>query len=93
MKITQELVNTIIHRARDSSLGLDTEELASANISLDGYAQHNMHALAMLLVSAFDAKYDLISVFLAALETVEEETKREVADSLNHAITRTGGQP
>ena len=89
MKITQELVDRIIERAKKSSLGLDRSKAPHA---LSGWPP-TMESLAHLLVSGYDAKYDLVSVFLAALETVEEEAKIEAVDSTIRSLAGKGDQP
>lgn len=69
--VTQLLVNEIVARAKASVWGLSEE--AKTSLSLLAYEEANMDALALLLVNGWEAKYDLVSVFCAALRVVEEK--------------------
>jgi hypothetical protein len=74
MKIDQALVDKIILRARLSEYGLSPGlDHKQGHLKIDGYERQDLGALALLLVDGFDEKYDLVSVFKAALETVAEE--------------------
>ncbi len=71
MTITQQDVDQIIAKAKASEIGLGqglTHKQGHNQISQ--YADHDLDALGMLLVNGYDAKYDLISVFCAALDHV-----------------------
>lgn len=77
MKITQQTVDRIIARAKASDFGLGeglTHKMGHNQI--DQYSEPNLHALGMLLVNGYDAKYDLISVFIAGLEVIAEEAAK-----------------
>lgn len=77
MRITQQTVDRIIARAKASDFGLGeglTHKMGQHDLSQ--YGEHNLHALGMLLVNAYDAKYDLISVFIAGLEVIAEEAAK-----------------
>lgn len=82
MEITQELVNKIIKRARNSEYGLDEglihkQNYLQVDIYSEGMSPYDM--LSNLLVNGWDSKYDLISVFKAAFEVIEEEIKKDTA--------------
>lgn len=70
--VTQDLVNDIIQRAKDSRWGLDD---AKCETSLAHYADEDAHTLAMILVNGWEAKYDLVSLFAAAIEVVHEKAQ------------------
>ena len=72
--VTERLVKKILDRARESDMGLNTAE---ASIEIGQYAQHNLESLALMLVSAWHEKYDLVSVFAAAMSVIEEEAQNE----------------
>ncbi len=74
MNVTQELVDEIVARARQSPYGLG-EGLTHKNghLKVENYAARNADTLALVLVSGFEDKYDLVSVFRAALEVIEEK--------------------
>lgn len=75
MKITQATVDRIIARAKASDFGLgDGLTHKQGHNQIDQYAERDLKALGTLLVNGYDAKYDLISVFIAALEIVAEDT-------------------
>lgn len=86
MKITQATVDRIIARAKASDFGLG-EGLTHKNghNQISQYGEHNLKALGMLLVNGYDAKYDLISVFIAGLETVAEAAAKELRVELDKA--------
>lgn len=76
MEINQKTVDQILKLARESSFGLDDEracDYKQGNLKIDGYANPDFDSLAMCLVNGFHSKYDLISVFSAALKVVEME--------------------
>lgn len=70
MKFDQKLVNKIVKRARESQFGLEDEPHTSMDYS--NYAHHNTQSLAMILVGGFHDKYDLISIFQAAMDEIIE---------------------
>lgn len=69
LKIDQAMVNRIIARAKASALGLGETE-RPPNINL--YEPKNLENLSLVLVSSYYEKYDIVSVFLAALQEVAE---------------------
>jgi hypothetical protein len=86
MKITQDTVNRIIARAEASDFGLgDGLTHKQGHLQIDQYGEPNLSALGMLLVNGYDAKYDLISVFIAALQIVAEDASRSNIRSQPHA--------
>lgn len=78
MIITQQDVDEIVVRARKSELGLgDGLTHKNNHLKLSTYATpHTLDTLAHCLVGGFDEKYDLVSVFSAALTVVAEKAKR-----------------
>lgn len=70
--VTQDLVNEIIQRARASRWGLDA---AKCETTTEHYADEDAHTLAMILVNGWEAKYDLVSLFAAAVEVVNEKAQ------------------
>lgn len=70
--VTQDLVDEIIRRAEASNFGLSERE---ASVDISQHAQPDMDALAMLLVRGWTEKYDLVSVFSAALEVINEKAQ------------------
>ncbi len=83
MNINQSLVDRIVARAQNSACSLGKSDKRDPyNISV--YANPELHSLAILLVSAHHDKWDIISIFTAALEVVAEEAKNE---------TRTPDEP
>lgn len=70
--VTQDLVNEIIARAKASRWGLD---YAKCETSLAHYADEDEHTLAMILVNGWEAKYDLVSLFSAAIAVVNEKAQ------------------
>jgi hypothetical protein len=74
--VTERLVRKIVERARASEIGLHEPE---ASLELGQYAQHNKESLALMLVSAWTEKYDLVSIFAAAMSVIEEEAQNEKA--------------
>lgn len=73
MKITQEIVDEIVQRARLSTMGLGDPEKGSGSYDISKYDPPNLETLALMLVSAHTAKYDIVSVMAAALEVVTEK--------------------
>ena len=69
------MVNEIVRRAKDSQWGLSEEPKAS--LSLLFYEAAPMDALALVLVNGFEAKYDLVSIFSAALSVIAEQTPND----------------
>ncbi len=75
--VTQETVERIIQRARQSPYGLGDGLIhKQGHLSLRNYGTHDLDALAQLLVNGYDDKYDLVSVFRAALEEVDAFYRR-----------------
>jgi len=70
--VTQDMVHEIIQRARASGWGLDEPKCAT---TMADYVGEDAHTLALLLVNGWEAKYDLISLFAAALEVVNEKAQ------------------
>lgn len=78
MNITQATVDKIITKAHRSEYGLGeglTHKQGHLKISTYGF-KPTLESLALCLVNGFDDKYDLVSVFAAALEVVSEESKK-----------------
>ena len=73
--VTQNMVNEIVRRAKDSQWGLSEE--AKASLSLLFYEAAPMDALALVLVNGWESKYDLVSIFSAALSVVEEQAQND----------------
>lgn len=70
--INQRLADRIVARAQNSNMGLgDPEEGKSYNLAL--YSP-TVDSLAMLLVGAHFEKYDLVSLFAAAINEIAEQT-------------------
>ena len=78
MVVTQDLVKEIIARARNSRWGLGD---AKCSTSLDQYAGNDEHDLALLLVTGWEAKYDLVSLFAAAIAVVNEKAQNGGAEA------------
>ena len=74
--VNQALVDEIIRRARASHWGLDE---ADKWPGMDVYADSDIDALAQCLVSSWTAKYDLVSVFSAAMSVIQEKAANEKA--------------
>lgn len=72
------MVNEIVRRAKDSQWGLSEE--AKASLSLLFYEAAPMDALALVLVNGWEAKYDLVSIFSAALSVVEEKAQNKLGE-------------
>lgn len=71
MIVTQDLVNEIVRRAKASAVGLHQEPMTSLRITQ--YEEPCIESLAMMLVSAWEEKYDLVSVFSAAMSVIQEK--------------------
>lgn len=74
MTVTQQLVDHIVARAQNSAMGLSDPK---SSYDLKQYSEATFETLAMLLVTAHVEKYDLISIFAAALEEVADESFAE----------------
>ena len=75
VKINQSLVTKIVNRAKKSSFGLgDGLDYKENHLNISQYANPDLAALSMCLVNGFHDKYDLISIFAAAFEVLEEES-------------------
>jgi hypothetical protein len=70
--VNQGLVDAIIKRAEASQYGLGKPE---RSVRMDRYEPHDLSTLALALVSGWHAKYDLVSVFAAALQEVSERSQ------------------
>jgi len=81
--VNQALVDEIIRRARASHWGLDEAEKGP---DMDVYADSDIDALAQCLVSSWTAKYDLVSVFSAAMSVIQEKAAN---DKISHTAGRT----
>lgn len=69
MEINQTLVNKILDRARESPYGLGEPEV---NMEIKHYTP-NIDGLALLLVNNFHSKYDLVSIFAAAMKELSNK--------------------
>lgn len=75
IKISQVIVDKIIARAKTSDCGLsDGLNYKKNHLQINQYAKQDLESLALLLVNGYDEKYDLVSVFRAALEIISELT-------------------
>lgn len=73
--INQRLVDRIVARAQNSSMGLgDPEPHKSYSIA---HYSPNVESLAMLLVGAHYEKYDLVSLFAAVVQEVAEQANAQ----------------
>lgn len=75
--VNQDLVDEILKLAKASHWGLD---MAKASLSLDQYAEKNIDALSLLLVNGWDGKYDLVSLFSAAIRVVNAKAQNAQAE-------------
>ena len=82
--VSQEMVEAIIKRAQASPFGLDPAEVHPRMAS---YHPQNLDNLALALVSGWHAKYDLVSVFAAALHEVAARASQNVP-----ALAQSGGE-
>lgn len=74
MIITQEDVDEIIRRARESHYGLgEGLSYKQHHLEISMYEPQDLDALALLLINGWDGKYDLISAVAAALKVVAEK--------------------
>lgn len=67
--VNQALIDKIIKTAQDSDLGLGEP---TGKLDIRQYSEASPTALALLLTTAFDDKYDLVSVFAAAFKVMAE---------------------
>lgn len=74
MKVTQELVDRIIARSKKSGYGLSEPLLKRDVLQIENYQPQNLEALALLLVNAYHDKYDLVSIFLAAMVELTDKS-------------------
>jgi hypothetical protein len=81
--VNQALVNEIVQRARDSQWGLGDPDTQP---DIEKWSPANMDSLAHCLVSSWTAKYDLVSVFSAAMSVIQEKAANE---KLKNAGPRT----
>ena len=80
MKVTQDLINRIVERAKASNYGLSGESDNSLDISQ--YNPQDLESLALLLVSGWHEKYDLVSIFAAAMIEIEKEITQDAIEFL-----------
>jgi hypothetical protein len=67
--IDQALINRIVNRAIASNLGLS--DAPKSELSFQNYSQQDIESLALILVDAYQSKYDLVSIFGAAMKEIE----------------------
>jgi hypothetical protein len=70
MKINQELISRILKRAEALPMGI--EEIPKDIKSLSNYHPQDSFALAMILVGMFHDKYDLVAVFQAMFDELNQ---------------------
>ncbi len=70
----QKLVDEIIRRAQQTNCGLGEQPSQSLRIS-DTFKGDGSEQVAMTLVNAFHAKYDLVSIIEATIETLSDNDK------------------
>jgi len=68
--VNQALVDEIVLRAKTAYIGLDRPDTDPV---IANYSPQNIEALAHCLVSSWTAKYDLVSVFSAAMSVIQEK--------------------
>lgn len=68
--VNQALVNEIVQRAKDSQWGLGDADMQP---EIEKWSAANLDSLAHCLVSSWSAKYDLVSVFSAAMSVIQEK--------------------
>lgn len=69
--MSQQLLDRIVARAQNSAMGLcDPEE--GKTYSLAAYEDKGFESIALVLVGAHYSKYDLVSLFCAAMEEVKD---------------------
>lgn len=74
--VNQALVNEIVQRAKDSQWGLDTADMQP---EIEKWSSADLDTLAHCLVSSWSAKYDLVSVFSAAMSVIQEKAANDQA--------------
>lgn len=84
MKITQEMVDRIVKRAKASNLGLNESEKSNP-YNIENYNPPDLNSLAMLLVNAHFDKSDIISIVAAALEIIEEEMQKHIPCAIEYS--------
>lgn len=72
MNITQEIYDKIIAKAKASNYGLGEGLTHKATFGKANTYGPGLDGLATSLVNHYDAKYDLISVFQAAFDVLED---------------------
>ena len=72
--VNQDLVDEIVRRAKESEYGLDEPE---AKPDITKYQPWSFETLSLCLVSSWTAKYDLVSVFSAAMSVIQEKAANE----------------
>lgn len=70
--IDQALVGRIVERARSSRVALGEPDKGDLSYDLSNWAPQDFFAVANVLVGAHSAKYDMVSLFAAAMEEVAE---------------------
>ena len=73
LPVTQDLVNRITEEAQNSHLGLGKSEKRNPH-DLRRYTRPTLESIALLYVDAYQDKYDITSVFAAALQVVSRES-------------------
>lgn len=71
------LIKRIIERAKESNYGLHDE--GKSPLTFEQYAQQDFDSLALILVNAFESKYDLVSIFRAAMQEIHATTLEHFA--------------
>lgn len=79
--VNQQFVDRIIARAQNSMMSLGEPE---GSYDLSKYDRPNLDSVAILLVSAHHAKYDLVSLFAAGFEEMADKS-RSLERQLNEA--------
>lgn len=77
MTVDQRFVDRIVARAQNSMTGLGDPEKGERSYDLSKHANPDLESVAILIVSAHHAKYDLISLMLAAMQEVAESMKEK----------------
>lgn len=73
--VNQALVDEIVQRARDSQWGLGDADMQP---DIEKWSSASLDSLAHCLVSSWTAKYDLVSVFSAAMSVIQEKAANNV---------------
>lgn len=68
--VNQALVDEIVRRAKESEYGLNEPEKKP---DITQYQPWDIDMLALCLVSSWTEKYDLVSVFAAAMRVIKEK--------------------